>query len=127
KPLTYKPCSDVNGPEGRPRQSNRSPCFLHSAEPFQAGGSKGGRQSPFSSERSERLLRSAGQSGARGREPPPPISPTPEPEGRTRSKDSCHASEGVSGGASPPAERSDYPQLPGHQRSNRPTPPPIAA
>src|SRR5437588_7631435 len=34
-----------------------------------------GQQSPFSSERSERLLLSAGQSGARGREPPPVISP----------------------------------------------------
>src|SRR5207248_4909204 len=63
KPLTYKPFRTVNGPEGRARQFARSPCSLHSAEPFQAGGSKGGRQSPFSSERSERLLRSAGQRG----------------------------------------------------------------
>src|SRR5438067_9537122 len=82
---------------GTPWPSDCSPCCLHSAEPFQAGGSKGGRQSPFSSERSERLLRSAGQPGVRGREPPPVISPTPEPEGRTRSKDSCQAREGVWG------------------------------
>src|SRR5437763_14466697 len=69
KTTDLEPYADVNGPEGTPRQFARSPCLLHSAEPFQAGGSKGGRQSPFSSERSERLLRSAGRRGPGGASP----------------------------------------------------------
>src|SRR5438270_11978060 len=46
-----------------PGDPNRSPCFLHAAERYQAGGQRGDGSPPFL------LLRSAGQRGPGGASP----------------------------------------------------------